>query len=121
MRTDFTPRVGLPVARSRVEVREVVRGQKIESFDLVQLGGPVPQDDGGALAALESDPLVLAGDEVYLFLVKADDVYRSAAGGVFLVENGRIRTPTTTQSSPVADAVDGLTEVEFSGLVRRGP
>lgn len=105
---------GLPTATSRVAVTVVIDGASTKEVVVEQRGGPVPQELGGALAALESDPIILPGDEVILLLRPGGGgVFRTAHGGVYLVERGQIRVIETTEESVLSAAVGDMEAVAF--------
>ncbi len=116
---------GLSRATSRVSVRDVVDGEPLAEIVVEQRGGPVPQEDGGALAALESDPIVLPGDEVILLLRAGEGgAFHTVHGGIYLVESGLIRVIETPEVFALSRSVDGMSEVAFvdaieAALVRR--
>lgn len=90
---DPNPSGGLPYATSQIQVVGVVKGQASPVISVFQLGGPVAPGDGGRLAQLAMDPLVLPGDEVVLLLAKgsAGQLWRPVYGaGVYVVRNGII-------------------------------
>lgn len=87
------PSGGLPMATARIQVTRSVKGQPPSVVTVVQEGGPVAHGKGGALAELESDQLVLSGDQVVLMLTQpaTGSPFRTVPGaGVYLVENGTI-------------------------------
>lgn len=85
----INPSGGLPLATATVEVVRNVRGAAPSTTVTVyQLGGPVANGTGGALAELDADPLILPGDHVVLLLVaeKNGSGFRTVPGpGVMTV------------------------------------
>ncbi len=58
---------------------------------VTQLGGPVAHGQGGALAELDADELILPGDQVVLLLtqpVAGGSLRTVQGGGVYFVRNG---------------------------------
>lgn len=111
-KTTFEPGDGsLALATSTISIRSVIAGTASGEITVLQRGGPVPQDVGGALAQLEGDPVVLPGDEVILLLMSQEKTFRTVpGGGVFLVTEGRIKTIKTTQDSTLNVSLNGLAE-----------
>lgn len=113
------PSGGLPIASVTIQPREVVKGRGANPVvTLVQLGGPIPQPNNTiALAQLDTDELVLSGDELVLFAQRqADGSLRAVPGsGIYIVANGRIRV---RQHHPLELAVSGLSLPEFLNRVR---
>ena len=87
------PSGGLPIATTRVQVARAIKGQAPSVVSVTQLGGPVAQAQGGALAELSSDELVLPGDQVVLLLTRpsAGGPLRTVTGGgVYFIRGGVI-------------------------------
>ncbi|PZS09774.1 MAG: hypothetical protein DLM70_01250 [Chloroflexi bacterium] len=85
------PSGGLPIATARVQVARTIKGRAASVITVTQLGGPVAHGQGGALAELDADQLILPGDQVVLLLVPlaADGMLRTVqGGGVYFVRNG---------------------------------
>lgn len=87
----------VPLATSTVQVVETVKQRQsgvCARLSVLQRGGPVPQANGGGLAQLSTDELILAGDEVILLLQYREDLggsYRPVPGaGTYFVSNGRV-------------------------------
>jgi hypothetical protein len=100
---------GMPVANATVRVRRVVKGHASGSVTVLQLGGPVAQGQGGGLAELDTDELILPGDEVILLLKQeaSDRPYRTILGaGVFFVRGERVRAE---DSNPFKEDLNGKT------------
>jgi hypothetical protein len=94
------PSGGLPIATAHVQVLETIKGQASQVISVGQLGGPVAQKTGGALAELDSDELVLPGDEVVLLLqpTGSSGVSRTVlGGGVYFVRNGVVTGESSEQ------------------------
>lgn len=62
------PGGGMPLATATVDVLQVAKGRPAPVLTVLQLGGPVAEGTGGALAQLDTDPLLLPGDDVLLLL-----------------------------------------------------
>lgn len=95
VKVDFAsnPSGGMPIATARVQVARTVKGQAPSIVTVTQLGGPVAHGQGGALAELDTDELVLPGDQVVLLLAQptAGGFLRTVqGGGVYFVRNGTI-------------------------------
>ncbi len=99
------PAGGLPLATATADVVATAKGQSTSTILVRQLGGPVAQGSGGALAMLDSDPLVLSGDDAVLLLSHdSANSYRTVNGaGVNLVHNGVVRAQ---DSNPFASQVN---------------
>jgi hypothetical protein len=87
------PSGGMPISTADIRVLDSVKGQAAHLISIDQAGGPVAAE-GGRLAQFDMSQLVLAGDEVVLFLQQSalgaprfQTVY---GAGVYLVENGKI-------------------------------
>jgi len=92
---DFSsnPSGGLPIATARVQVTKTVKGQATSIVAVTQLGGPVAHGQGGALAELDVDELILSGDQVVLLLTQPSaggNMRTMQGGGVYFVRNGAI-------------------------------
>lgn len=91
--TDFAPNPsgGMPVATTSVRVTGNIKGQASPSVVVTQLGGPVADGQGGALAELATDELALPGDQVVLLLarpVAAAPLRTIPGAGVYFIRNG---------------------------------
>jgi len=85
------PSGGMPIATARVQVARTVKGQAPSMVTVTQLGGPVAHGQGGALAELDADELILPGDQVVLLLtqpVAGGSPRTVQGGGVYFVRNG---------------------------------
>lgn len=122
VRTEFVhqPR-DLPLTVSTVRVSEVARGSAVGSeLKVVQRGGPVPQPNrqGGALAQLETDELLLTGDDVVLFLraePRVGGYMTIGAAGIYFIRNGNL---VPEQHNRLWETVP-RTWSELAALVRR--
>jgi hypothetical protein len=89
------PSGGLPLATATVDVLQTARGRAAPTITMLQLGGPVAEGSGGALAQLDTDPLLLPGDDVLLLLHPSPatpGLYRTVLGaGVNKITNGTVR------------------------------
>jgi hypothetical protein len=89
------PGGGLPLATATVGVLQTAKGLSAPTVTVLQLGGPVAEGSGGALAQLDTDPLLLPGDDVLLLLrpsPAAPGLYRTVIGaGVNEITNGTVR------------------------------
>lgn len=92
MSVNFAPNPsgGMPLATSSVALDRVVKGEPVPTLTIVQLGGPVAQETGGALAQLNNDELLLPGDDVVLFLGRDSlGEWRPLPGaGIIFIESG---------------------------------
>jgi hypothetical protein len=102
---------GLPLASATVTVIKRAKGLGSSELGLLQLGGPVwnaRNANGGALAQLDNDPLVLPNDEVILMLTRNNlsGRYRPVLGvGVTQV---RANTVFPHHHNPLAPQLQGL-------------
>jgi hypothetical protein len=89
------PGGGLPLATATVDVLQTAKGRPAPTITVLQLGGPVAEGAGGALAQLDTDPLLLPGDDVILLLRPSPatpGLYRTVIGaGVDKITNGTVR------------------------------
>ena len=89
------PGGGLPLATATVDVLQTAKGRPARTVTVLQLGGPVAEGSGGALAQLDTDPLLLPGDDVLLLLHPSPatpGLYRTVLGaGVNKITNGTVR------------------------------
>lgn len=110
---------GLPVTIATFEVLTATKGQAPATITVQQVGGPVAQGNGGALAQLENDPLLLSGSEAVLLLTRdATDsaVYRTVAGaGVNLVAGGGVQAQ---EGNPFADKINGRSVADILNTLR---
>lgn len=90
-----SPGGGLPLATATVDVLQTAKGRSAPVLTVLQLGGPVAEGTGGALAQLDTDPLLLPGDDVLLLLqpsLATPGLYRTVTGaGVNTITNGTVR------------------------------
>jgi hypothetical protein len=90
-----SPGGGMPLAAATVDVLQTAKGRPAPTVTVLQLGGPVAEGAGGALAQLDTDPLLLPGDDVLLLLQPspaAAGVYRTVTGaGVNKITGGIVR------------------------------
>lgn len=123
VRTEFVaqPR-DLPLTISTVRVTGVARGSAVGSeLKVVQRGGPVPQPNsaGGALAQLETDELLLTGDDVVLFLraePRLGGYQTIGASGIYFIRNGGL---IPEEHNPFARTILAKTWPELAALVRQ--
>lgn len=113
------PGGGLPIATSSVTVSTTLKqaGPTADTVLVVQAGGPVPVIGGGALAQLDIDELVLPGDEVFLLLVKREDLgaYKTIPGaGVFFVRAGAV---SAEEHNLFGRSVNGQSASAFSATL----
>jgi hypothetical protein len=90
---ESNPSGGMPIATARVQVIRAIKGQASPVVSVTQLGGPVAHGQGGALAKLDADELILPGDEVVLLLTQPSaggSLQTVQGGGVYVVRNGSI-------------------------------
>jgi hypothetical protein len=110
----INPSGGLPIALSTVRVASVDKGAPGGDVIVVrQLGGPVAQPNGGALARLDNDESILPGDDVVLFLQRASDGrYTTQPGtGVYFVRDGRAYAE---EANPFGGQMSGLSVAEVT-------
>lgn len=95
IRTEFVGQpLDLPLTISTVRVSDVARGSAVGAeLKVVQRGGPVPQSNrqGGALAQLETDEILLTGDDVVLFLRaerRVGGYMTVGAAGIYFIRDG---------------------------------
>lgn len=85
---------GIPQAYAKVIVEDRWKGVSDATIVIEQPGGPVAQQGSrGALVQLENEPVILAGDEVVLFLSRSQlqPEFRLVSGSpVLIVQNGRL-------------------------------
>lgn len=90
-----SPGGGMPLATATVDVLQTAKGRSAPVVTVLQLGGPVAEGTGGALAQLDTDPLLLPGDDVLLLLQPspaAPGLYRTVNGaGVNKITDGTVR------------------------------
>ncbi len=100
------PSGGLPIAISTVRVSDTRKGFAGAVVEVLQLGGPVAQEKGGAFAHLDTDEPLLPGDDVILLLEQADDGMMTAqpGTGIYFVRDGII---AAEQSNPFGDQMNG--------------
>lgn len=112
------PGGGMPLSTSTIVVERVLKGTTSSMFITVhQRGGPVAQAQGGALAELDTDKLLLTGDHVLLMLsVTAGGAYSPLPGaGVNEIDaNGRI---APEDSNPFGDQIAGKSVDAFATLI----
>lgn len=119
-RVDFAsnPDGGLPLATSTIEVDRVFLGDAAGTVEVLQLGGPMGQDEKGSLAQLDADPVLLAGDDVLLLLF-ADTKGRLRPvfwiGVNRVAEDGTIRPQ---EGNPFASEVAGKPVSDFVSALR---
>lgn len=105
---------GMPLSTSSVEVADSLVGDAQSAIKVFQEGGPVAQGDGGALAQLDVDPILMPGDSVILFLTYDAKLgaYRTVAGvGIYVIEpDGTVRAQ---EGNPFRDKIDGLRTAQF--------
>lgn len=118
-RTTFSSlaEASLPIAESTLMVREVLKGASLTRVAIRQTGGPVPQAGGGALAQLEADPLILSGDDVFVFFVDQPGygLRPLPVTGIVRVVSGRVRA---NEHSAFAGQLTGMTPTAFAATVR---
>ncbi|HEX7158282.1 MAG TPA: hypothetical protein VF214_04685 [Edaphobacter sp.] len=87
------PSGGMPTATTTLDVIGSVKGASSTVLVIHQVGGPVWQAPGGALAELDTDPLLLPGDEAIVMLKRDSSGFmRPLIGvGVTFVKNGRVQ------------------------------
>lgn len=109
----------LPTARSTVRILETGKGNTTAAtLTLEQVGGPVLWANGGegGLAYLDTDELVLGGDEVVLWLTREGGGYQAIPGrGVYFVREGRV---VPARSNQFGIDLAGLTAMEVLARVR---
>ena len=114
------PRGGMPISTSRLVLDDIVRGTAQREILVIQAGGPVAQADGGALAQLDVDPLLLPGNHVLVLLEPAKDAgtFRTVPGvGILYVEtSGLVRVP---EGDPLAATFSGLDGVAAKAVLAR--
>jgi hypothetical protein len=119
-KVDFAvnPSGGMPLATATLQVGKTLKGSPpANPLTVMQLGGPVAQDGGGAMAELDVDPLLLPGDHAVVLLSwSSEGTYRTVPGtgvvailpaGWVAVDNG----------SPNADSINGLTLTDFERML----
>ena len=86
------PSGGMPLATATVDVTRKFKGAIGSVITVRQLGGPVAQGTGGALAEIDTDRLLLPGDEAILMLrIGTSGNFNTLPGaGVNLIKNGRV-------------------------------
>jgi hypothetical protein len=99
-------------------VAAIVEGQAGADIIVRQLAGPVPQDEGGALAHLDTSEPILPGDDVVLFLqVASKGGYAPQPGtGIYFIHDGKL---IPERSSPFAAEFDGLSLDDALEAIRR--
>jgi hypothetical protein len=113
LNVDFAPNPsgGMPVATAHVQVARTVKGQALSTVAVTQLGGPVAHGQGGALAVLDSDELVLPGDQVVLLLtqpIAGGPIRTVAGGGVYFVRNGAVAGESSEAYQVTGQSADQL-------------
>lgn len=108
-----SPSGGMPLATATIAVERIVKGQAGSTLVVRQLGGPVAQGSGGALAEFDTDHLLLPGDHVLLMLSRGatDPFYRPLLG----VGVNQIRADGTVvaeESNPFRGFISGRTVAE---------
>jgi hypothetical protein len=113
------PSGGLPLARSRVQVDQVIKGNPGAELALLQLGGPMLTTTGLALVQLESDALLLPGDEGVLLLTYDPDhqAFRTIHGaGSILIASGQA---VPEESNHFGASLAGKSRAEVLAAVSR--
>lgn len=112
------PSGGMPRAISTIVVERVLKGTPTSLLITVsQLGGPVAQGQGGALAQFDTDKLLLGGDHVLVMLsIGAGGTYSPVPGaGVNEIDaNGRI---VPEDGNPFGYQIAGKSADGFAGLL----
>jgi hypothetical protein len=105
----------LPRSQANVTIRQLVKGEASQpEITVFQLGGPVPSN-GGRLAQLETDELLLPGDEVVLLLTSEDGQFRALPGsGIIFFQNG-VAAPE--KSNLFGNEVRGKSLIEITSLL----
>jgi len=105
----------LPRSQAKVAIRQLVKGEGLQpEITVFQLGGPVPSN-GGRLAQIETDELLLPGDEVVLLLTSEDGEFRALPGaGVIFFQNG-VSVPE--KSNLFGNEVSGKSPTEIISLL----
>lgn len=109
---------GLPIATSVIGVTDVAKGGMPASITVMQVGGPVAQPEGGALAQLDNDPLVAAGEEVILLLTEPDamGIFHTLPGaGVSFIRGNVVEA---TEANRFAADVDGRSPEAVLAMLR---
>ena len=112
------PSRGLPLATATVDVLQTAKGRSAPTITVLQLGGPVAEGSGGALAQLDTDPLLLPGDDVLLLLhpsPAAPGLYRTVIGaGVTEITHGTVRAQ---DGNPFGAQITGQTVPDLLALM----
>lgn len=126
--TSFAPSdSGTPVATSTIRITQIVKAGRLtpgqQQLSLRQIGGPVPQANGGVLAQLETDELVLPGDDVVLLLsgrseLGADLQALPVAGIYFVTKTGILAEHSNVFGNAVNGQVPELFTARIQALVR---
>lgn len=112
------PSGGLPIATSVIDVTDVGKGGMPASITVMQVGGPVAQSEGGALAQLDNDPLLAAGEEVILLLTEPDamGIFRTVPGaGVSFIRGNVVEA---AEANRFAADVDGRSPEAVLAMLR---
>lgn len=112
---------GVPVATATIRMSEWIKGISPEedAVTVRQIGGPVPQPSGGGLAQLETDELILPGDDVFLFLTSrletAPDYQTIPTAGIYFVHPAGL---VGQGVNPFGASVNGMRATAFSARLR---